>query len=78
MERRERSHRLISKTVISEPQEKDGTENYRSLEPSKEVLAPINKKNLSNLIYFDLFKAHFAPIFSHKRHKASNSYAIYE
>ena len=29
MEHRERSHRLISKIVISEPQEKDGTENYR-------------------------------------------------
>ena len=29
VERRERSHRLISKIVISEPQEKDGTENYR-------------------------------------------------
>ena len=29
VERRERSHRLNSKIVISEPQEKDGTENYR-------------------------------------------------
>ncbi len=29
MEHRERSHRLNSKIVISEPQEKDGTENYR-------------------------------------------------
>ena len=43
MELRERSHRLISKIVISEPQEKDGTENYRSLEPSKEVPAPIKE-----------------------------------
>ena len=72
-ERRERSHQLISKIVISEPQEKDGTENYRSLEPSKEVPAPINKKIYQNLIYFNFFKDHFEPIFSHKRHKASNS-----
>ena len=72
MERRERSHQLISKIVISEPQEKDGTENYRSLEPSKEVPAPINKKIYQNLIYFIFFKDHFEPIFSHKRHKASN------
>ena len=72
MELRERSHWLISKIVISEPQEKDGTENYRSLEPSKEVPAPINKKIYQNLIYFNFFKDHFEPIFSHKRHKASN------
>lgn len=29
LEHKERSHRLISKIVISGPQEKDGTENYR-------------------------------------------------
>lgn len=39
------------------------------MEPSKEVPAPINKKIYQNLIYFNLFKAYFEPIFSHKRHK---------
>ena len=67
MERRERSHRLISKIVISEPQEKDGTENYHRTPET------VTMEIHFNLIYFDLFKAHFEPIFSHKRHKASNS-----
>ena len=42
------------------------------MEPSKEVPAPINKKIYQNLIYFNLFKAHFEPIFSHKRHKTAD------
>ena len=45
--------------------------SHRSLEPSKEVPAPINKKIYQNLIYFNLFKAYFEPIFSHKRHKTA-------
>ena len=39
------------------------------MEPSEEVPVPINKKIYQNLIYFNLFKAHFEPIFSHKRPK---------
>lgn len=45
------------------------------MEPSKEVPAPINKKIYQNLIYFNLFKAHFEPIFSHKRHKTFNLFS---
>ena len=47
-------NRLISKIVISEPQEKDGTENYRRTPETVTM------------------EIHLEPIFSHKRHKASN------